>query len=270
MTSFPPLFMVAPGGFFGTFGDDGMAAGAGIAHRPLARYRPRDARCGARGSRPGRGRSTPRARPSSSRSAIASSGRQHASRAAERYEQALRATRARRPLASGWHRSRSSGGDTPRPPSNTGTRSPSSPDWLARAGDIQSVYGEPGDFARQIARLQRHLQVGTERPRRLVRARARNSSYRAERRRRPTSSSASRTGGPTRPSRRSSTPRRRRSDDPWPDSHARLRECRIGSTDFEFKILKSSNLKISDHEMFSTAGFVGERGTTLTSRNREG
>jgi hypothetical protein len=32
------------------------------------------------------------------------------------------------------------------------------PGWLARAGDIQSIYAEPSDFARQIARLESHLQ----------------------------------------------------------------------------------------------------------------
>jgi tetratricopeptide (TPR) repeat protein len=32
------------------------------------------------------------------------------------------------------------------------------PGWLARAGDIQSIYAEPADFARQLARLESHLQ----------------------------------------------------------------------------------------------------------------
>jgi predicted Zn-dependent protease len=33
------------------------------------------------------------------------------------------------------------------------------PEWLARATDIQTIYSEPGDFARQIARLESHLQA---------------------------------------------------------------------------------------------------------------
>ena len=33
------------------------------------------------------------------------------------------------------------------------------PGWLAKAPDIQSIYAEPGDFARQIARLESHLQA---------------------------------------------------------------------------------------------------------------
>jgi hypothetical protein len=33
------------------------------------------------------------------------------------------------------------------------------PGWLNRASDIQSIYAEPADFARQIARLESHLQA---------------------------------------------------------------------------------------------------------------
>jgi hypothetical protein len=33
------------------------------------------------------------------------------------------------------------------------------PDWLTRASDIQSIYAEPGDFAKEIARLESHLQA---------------------------------------------------------------------------------------------------------------
>jgi tetratricopeptide (TPR) repeat protein len=33
------------------------------------------------------------------------------------------------------------------------------PGWIATAPDIQSTYGEPGDFARRLARLESHLQV---------------------------------------------------------------------------------------------------------------
>ncbi len=33
------------------------------------------------------------------------------------------------------------------------------PGWIAVAHDIQSVYGEPGDFARHLARLESHLQA---------------------------------------------------------------------------------------------------------------
>ena len=33
------------------------------------------------------------------------------------------------------------------------------PGWIATAADIQSIYGEPGDFARHLARLESHLQV---------------------------------------------------------------------------------------------------------------
>jgi hypothetical protein len=33
------------------------------------------------------------------------------------------------------------------------------PGWLIHARDIQSIYGEPGDFARQVNRLETHLQV---------------------------------------------------------------------------------------------------------------
>jgi Tetratricopeptide repeat len=33
------------------------------------------------------------------------------------------------------------------------------PDWLSRASDIQSIYAEPGDFAKEIARLESHLQA---------------------------------------------------------------------------------------------------------------
>jgi tetratricopeptide (TPR) repeat protein len=33
------------------------------------------------------------------------------------------------------------------------------PGWIATAPDIQSTYGEPGDFARHLARLESHLQV---------------------------------------------------------------------------------------------------------------
>ncbi|MHC5541759.1 tetratricopeptide repeat protein, partial [Singulisphaera rosea] len=33
------------------------------------------------------------------------------------------------------------------------------PGWLANAGDIQTIYSEPADFARQIAALESHLQV---------------------------------------------------------------------------------------------------------------
>jgi tetratricopeptide (TPR) repeat protein len=33
------------------------------------------------------------------------------------------------------------------------------PDWLVKAPDIESIYGEPGDFARQITRLESHLQA---------------------------------------------------------------------------------------------------------------
>ncbi len=36
------------------------------------------------------------------------------------------------------------------------------PGWIATARDIQSVYGEPGDFARHLARLESHLQVHPE------------------------------------------------------------------------------------------------------------
>jgi cytochrome c-type biogenesis protein CcmH/NrfG len=33
------------------------------------------------------------------------------------------------------------------------------PDWLARAPDIQDLYGEPSDFKDQVSKLERHLQV---------------------------------------------------------------------------------------------------------------
>jgi tetratricopeptide (TPR) repeat protein len=33
------------------------------------------------------------------------------------------------------------------------------PAWLANAPDIQAIFGEPGDFARQLARLETHLQA---------------------------------------------------------------------------------------------------------------
>jgi cytochrome c-type biogenesis protein CcmH/NrfG len=33
------------------------------------------------------------------------------------------------------------------------------PGWIVTAPDVQSIYGEPGDFARHIARLESHLQV---------------------------------------------------------------------------------------------------------------
>ena len=33
------------------------------------------------------------------------------------------------------------------------------PGWLSKAPDIESIYGEPGDFARQITRLESHLQA---------------------------------------------------------------------------------------------------------------
>ena len=33
------------------------------------------------------------------------------------------------------------------------------PGWIVTAPDIQSIYGEPGDFARHLARLESHLQV---------------------------------------------------------------------------------------------------------------
>jgi len=33
------------------------------------------------------------------------------------------------------------------------------PGWLAKATDIESIYGEPGDFANQIAKLESHLQA---------------------------------------------------------------------------------------------------------------
>lgn len=33
------------------------------------------------------------------------------------------------------------------------------PGWLAKANDIQSIYGEPADFAKQIAKLESHLQA---------------------------------------------------------------------------------------------------------------
>jgi cytochrome c-type biogenesis protein CcmH/NrfG len=33
------------------------------------------------------------------------------------------------------------------------------PGWLANAPDIQSLYGEPADFAREIAKLEAHLQA---------------------------------------------------------------------------------------------------------------
>lgn len=33
------------------------------------------------------------------------------------------------------------------------------PGWMAKAPDIQAVYGEPGDFARRLSRLESHLQV---------------------------------------------------------------------------------------------------------------
>ena len=33
------------------------------------------------------------------------------------------------------------------------------PGWIVTAPDVQSIYGEPGDFARHLARLQSHLQV---------------------------------------------------------------------------------------------------------------
>ena len=33
------------------------------------------------------------------------------------------------------------------------------PGWIVTAPDVQSIYGEPGDFARHLARLESHLQV---------------------------------------------------------------------------------------------------------------
>jgi hypothetical protein len=33
------------------------------------------------------------------------------------------------------------------------------PGWLTKASDIQSIYAEPGDFAKQIAKLESHLQA---------------------------------------------------------------------------------------------------------------
>ena len=33
------------------------------------------------------------------------------------------------------------------------------PGWIVTAPDIQAIYGEPADFARQIARLESHLQI---------------------------------------------------------------------------------------------------------------
>jgi len=33
------------------------------------------------------------------------------------------------------------------------------PGWLGKAFDVQSLYAEPGDFAKQIAKLESHLQV---------------------------------------------------------------------------------------------------------------
>ena len=33
------------------------------------------------------------------------------------------------------------------------------PGWIVTAPDVQSIYGEPGDFARHIARLESHLQA---------------------------------------------------------------------------------------------------------------
>ena len=33
------------------------------------------------------------------------------------------------------------------------------PGWIVTAPDVQSIYGEPGDFARHLARLESHLQA---------------------------------------------------------------------------------------------------------------
>ena len=33
------------------------------------------------------------------------------------------------------------------------------PGWLVNARDVQSLYGEPGEFAKQIAKLETHLHI---------------------------------------------------------------------------------------------------------------
>jgi len=33
------------------------------------------------------------------------------------------------------------------------------PGWIVTAADVQAIYGEPGDFARHLSRLESHLQV---------------------------------------------------------------------------------------------------------------
>ncbi len=99
------------------------------------------------------------------------------------------------------------------------------PGWLETAPDIQSIYGEPGDFARQLARIESHVQIHPDdRDAWLVLARNGSSQ-----------------GGPAAPrtcSCDSTTPIARRTS-PWPPSSMpatrsslRPRTRRIRSSDF--------------------------------------
>ena len=58
-----------------------------------------------------------------------------------------------------WPRSRWFASSTPRPPDRLREAETAQPGWIVTAPDIQSLYGEPAEFAGHLARLESHLQV---------------------------------------------------------------------------------------------------------------
>ena len=95
------------------------------------------------------------------------------------------------------------------------------PGWLIHAPDIQAIYGEPADFAKQIAKLESHTSRPTTTTATPGSSSARSGTCPVRPARPPTSSFASPTARPTPAWPPSSTPRR--------PSGRRPSSCRVGT-----------------------------------------
>jgi thioredoxin-like negative regulator of GroEL len=80
-------------------------------------------------------------------------------RAAERYQQAVRADANLAAPHVGLAQVAISRGQYAEAASEFGLALEAQPNLLTRAPDVQALYGEPGDFARMISRIESHLQA---------------------------------------------------------------------------------------------------------------
>ncbi len=156
----PPLFVAAPGGFFPAFvppmgGLPGWNGGRVAGPWPPPGWGPRRVAAGA--AKPKKGDPARAAQLMTFGDRLFRAGNYR--RATERYEQAARAD----PHAAA-PRVRLAQvalvrGQFAEAANQLREAITAEPDWLSKATDIQAIYGEPADFAKQIAKLESHLQA---------------------------------------------------------------------------------------------------------------